>query len=187
MSIRDDQRWLELLQQASILKTTPRTGWHLRGVPQPESVADHSYATAMVALVLSAMADLPVDREKLLTLALIHDLAESIVGDIPRRGGRLLPPGAKETAETAALDVLVADLPVATPWADLMREYKENRTIEARLVHDADQLEFGLQARQYRWTTGNRHLDDVRASLESATFATGAAERLRDVLLAGWD
>ena len=43
---------LTMLLQANRLKTTPRTGWAMRGVPRPESVADHSHGTALVALVL---------------------------------------------------------------------------------------------------------------------------------------
>lgn len=186
MSNADAHRWLDLLLQANLLKTTPRTGWHLRGVPQPESVADHTFATATVALVLAELSDLPVAREKVLMMALLHDLPESVISDIPRRGAHLLPPGAKESAEMRALTEILSGLPVAAPWGELVAEYQRGETPEARLVHDADQLEFLLQAFVYRQSTGTRRLEDLRAAFEGRALATPAAERLRDELLARW-
>lgn len=56
-----------------------RTGWLKAGVPRVESVADHSYRAALLALVLPESG---VDRVRCMKMALVHDLAESIVGDI---------------------------------------------------------------------------------------------------------
>src|SRR5579863_4506443 len=64
----------------SELKKVPRKGWISKvGIERPESVADHSYGTAMMAMVLSDSHTL--DTEKILKMALLHDLAESITGD----------------------------------------------------------------------------------------------------------
>ncbi|MFL5542881.1 MAG: HD domain-containing protein [Longimicrobiaceae bacterium] len=73
---------LRFFHLAGRLKDTPRAGWALRGVERPESVADHSWRTALLALVLARRADPPLDRERAVALALAHDLAEALVGDI---------------------------------------------------------------------------------------------------------
>jgi len=180
-------RWLDLLLQANILKTTPRTGWHLRWVPRPEDVAAHSWGTAMVALVLAEMTGEPVDRGRLLSMAILHDLAESEVSDIPKLAVRFLPEGAKNAAEAQALAEMLGGLPAAEEWLALMDAYKREADAEARLVRDADRLEFLLQAWVYRRTTGNERLEEVRRAYAGKAFATGAARAIAARILARWE
>ena len=62
------------------LKKTPRKGWKEKiGIIHPESVADHSFSTAIMAMVFSDLKKL--DTTKMLKMALLHDLSESITGD----------------------------------------------------------------------------------------------------------
>ena len=64
----------------SELKKTPRKGWKDKvGIEHPESVADHSYSAAVMAMVFSDLKKL--DTKKILKMALLHDLSESITGD----------------------------------------------------------------------------------------------------------
>ena len=182
----DPDRWLDLLLTANVLKTTPRTGWHLRGVPQAEDVAAHSWGTAMVALTLAEMSDEDLDHGRLLSMAILHDLAEAEVSDIPRLAVRFLPPGAKNDAEARALAEMLDGLPLATSWTALLDVYKHEASPEARLVRDADRLEFLLQAFVYRETTGNLRLEQIRQVYAERRFATAAARTLADRILARW-
>jgi putative hydrolase of HD superfamily len=61
------------------VKHLPRTGWLRSGIVDCESVASHMYRMAVLAFMLN---DGSVDRDKCIRMALVHDLAESIVGDI---------------------------------------------------------------------------------------------------------
>ena len=61
------------------LKTLKRTGWVNNGVALPESVADHMYRMAMCSFLIT---DPVLDRARLMKLAVVHDLAEALVGDI---------------------------------------------------------------------------------------------------------
>ncbi|KAG0531994.1 hypothetical protein BDA96_04G069500 [Sorghum bicolor] len=82
------------------LKTTKRAGWVKRGVQGPESVADHMYRMGVMALVA---ADLPgVDRDRCVKMAIVHDIAEAIVGDITPSDG--VPKEEKSRREKEALD-----------------------------------------------------------------------------------
>lgn len=150
---------LSLLDAGNDLKRLPRTGWLLAGVRPAESVADHSYATALLALALAESINLnpaahglaaPLNIERLLRLALLHDLAESQVTDLPKRATQRLSRAAKLAAEAAAFEEIVAGAPFADAWRALHAEYAAAESAEARLVRDADKLEMVHQALRYR-------------------------------------
>ena len=170
---------LDTLLAANNLKTTPRMGWVLRGVAEAESVAEHSYGVAFVALALADVAEASgegdgFDRGKLLSMALLHDLAESVISDLPLPAQRFFPAGAKATAERAALSELLAGLPGSQGLLALWEEFEEGSGPEARVVRDADRLDMLLQAFVYIERTGNRALAEfwdspaVRAPFEFA-------------------
>ena len=164
-------RLLTMLLQAGRLKTTPRTGWHQRGVPAPESVADHSHGVALISLALlgTVDADPPLDRGRVLALAIAHDLAESVTGDLSLGASRLLPGGAKAQAEEAALDELLAGLPFRADWQALWQEFEEQETPEAKLVRDADRLDLLATALTYE-RTGSRDLEEFWRFAPESSF-----------------
>ncbi len=62
------------------LKNVQRKGWmHKLEIRNPESVADHSYSMALMAMILSELHKL--DTKKIVKMTLLHDLVESVVGD----------------------------------------------------------------------------------------------------------
>jgi putative hydrolase of HD superfamily len=175
---------LELLLRASRLKRTPRTGWVTRGVIGAESVADHSFGVAFISLVLGEMVDRPVDKAKLLTIALLHDLPESVVSDLPTPAVAHFPPGAKRQAETEALNELLGRLPRAEHWRSWWQEFEEGTSIEGQLVRDADRLDRLIQAHVYEQTTGNRWLEEFWPTPGDLPFEFSAAQALYEELRA---
>lgn len=166
------------------LKEIPRTGWLDRGIPAcaTESVADHSFGVALLTWLL-APDDL--DRARAVELALIHDLAESIVGDLTpydRSELQQLDPAArvemlnqrqirsaersaaKYAAEDAAIEEMAASLPtdrrlhLLALWVEL----RERVSPEAQFVKEMDILESWLQSRRYR----NRYPEAPMESFE---------------------
>ncbi|WP_457743107.1 HD domain-containing protein, partial [Thermococcus sp.] len=78
---------LDLLLELGNLKRLPRTGWLLRGVPNPESIADHSFRVALITLFLAdelKARGVEVNTEKALKIALLHDIGETRITDIPK-------------------------------------------------------------------------------------------------------
>lgn len=142
---------LRFLRLAGRLKETARAGWGLRGIGDPESVADHSFRVALLALVLSRGADPPLDRERCVAMALTHDLAESMVGDITPYDG--VSTGEKNRREREAMQRLATLLGDDEPLR-LWEEYQAAATAEARFVKDLDRLETVLQAAEYEEARG---------------------------------
>lgn len=142
---------LRFLRVAGRLKETVRAGWALRGVERPESVADHSFRVALLALVLAPGADPPLDRERCLAMALVHDLAESLVGDItPYDGVSADEKCRREREAMHRLSALLGDDETLRLW----EEYQAAATPEARFVKDLDKLETVLQAAEYEEARG---------------------------------
>ncbi len=153
------------LLQALRLKTIPRAGWLRVGIRQPESVADHSWGVAFLAVSLCPP---DLDRVRVLELAILHDLPEVIVGDITPHDGISRAEKARREAEAA--DVLFADQPsLHSVW----REYVENTTPEARFVHALDKLEMALQAEVYGENADTREfIESARRALEGSPLAS---------------
>ncbi len=178
------------LHRVGILKFIPRTGWLHRGVPpaEAESVADHTWRTALLAW-LAAAAQPELDRTRVLLLALIHDLAEAITGDVPpydleelagadeSQRQRVLNRRhirsearhqAKRAAEAAAMADLLADLPppLAAELRALWSELEEGQTPEARFVKQADKLETYLQSLEYAAEDPRRPMASFAAEVD---------------------
>lgn len=162
-----------LFTRLAELKRIKRTGWLDRGLPPEvtESVADHSMLTALIAWI-TASTDPDLDADRVLKLALVHDLAEAVFGDDPPYDRADVPfddpaalraffsvrhlrtpasIAAKQAAEQAAVIELLALMPepMRTEIASLWDEYDAQETPEARFVKQVDRLEAFLQARAY--------------------------------------
>ena len=134
---------LTWLDHANLLKRLPRTGWLLAGVQPCESVADHTCATALLALSLAATINAepaahglarPLDMGRVVTLTLLHDLAESVLTDLPKRSSVLLGADVKHAAEARALAALTDGLAGGADFLALWGEYDAASTPEAQLV-----------------------------------------------------
>ncbi|WP_048148226.1 HD domain-containing protein [Palaeococcus ferrophilus] len=142
------------------LKRLPRTGWLLRGVASPESIADHSYRVAVMTLILGEelrRRGLELDVDRAVRIALIHDVGEALITDIPLTAQRYLDKG---EAERRAISDLLGE-----EYAELFREYEEGTTVEGRFVKFVDRLEMLLQAEEYR-RAGFSNLDEFWGTLE---------------------
>lgn len=171
----DPDKLVELLLEVVSLKRVPRSGWALRGVPHVESVAEHSLGVAVTALALagalagSAELEAPLDVEAVLATAVLHDLAEVRLTDLPISAVRLIPAEVKHEAEAQALADLLAPLPAGGRLVDLWRAFEDRSTPEGRLVRDADKLEMMIQCLRYE-QAGSRGLDEFWQAMDGATW-----------------
>jgi putative hydrolase of HD superfamily len=179
------------VEHVNALKCLPRTGWLLNGVKPCESVADHSLGVALLALALAETVNTdwaaeglqrPLDVGQVVTIAVVHDLAESLLTDLPRRSTQLLGKAAKHAAEAKALAVILQPLHNGDVYARLWEDYNSAATPEAQLVRDADKLEMMHQALVYE-RAGNRTLHEFwEAGSEAGAWRYTASQLLYDEL-----
>jgi putative hydrolases of HD superfamily len=146
---------IEFAQMVGRLKTTPRTGWVRRNVPGYESVADHSWRVAVLSLLVEGSEE--VNATKVMQLALVHDLAECIVGDITPEDP--ISDAEKHALEFDAMQRLSNLLQVAngneggnnasSQLLTWFQEFEDRVTPEARAAKDLDLLDLILQASEY--------------------------------------
>lgn len=158
MQSLDSQHLLTLYNQLLTLKSLPRTGWLQRGVANAESIADHSFGMAILALLIGET--MPhLDHHKLLKIALLHDLAEVHLTDLPTSAKRFVGAATKHAAEQQALTDLFQYILHCDEYVALWSEYSEGSSVEARLVKAIDRLEMLAQTLAYE-RAGNRNLNE---------------------------
>ncbi|XP_062857810.1 HD domain-containing protein 2 [Trichomycterus rosablanca] len=146
------ENMLQFMKLVGQLKRVPRTGWVYRNVKQPESVSDHMYRMAMMALTIQ---DPSMDRDRCIKLALVHDLAECIVGDIAPADNVSKAEKHKREKEAMVRITGLLNEDLRKELYQLWEEYENQSSGEARLVKELDQLEMILQAHEYEELEGN--------------------------------
>uniref|UniRef100_H2Y8K7 5'-deoxynucleotidase HDDC2 n=1 Tax=Ciona savignyi TaxID=51511 RepID=H2Y8K7_CIOSA len=139
---------IKFLSLVGQLKRTKRSGWVLRGVNEPESVSDHMYRMAVMAMVCKD-ASSSLDRNRCIKLCLVHDMAECIVGDITPQDN--IPKEEKHRKEKAAMSHMCSliDVNMGQELIELFEEYEAQSSPEARYVKDLDRFDMILQAQHY--------------------------------------
>jgi putative hydrolase of HD superfamily len=127
--------------EVGMLKKTPRSGFQFLGSGK-ESVADHSYRMTIIGYTMARLSR-DCDPFKVVTLCLFHDLAEARTGDMNYVNKRYV-----QVAEAAAVDDLAETLPFGDDFKALIEEYRSSETLEAKLAHDADQLDLILELKE---------------------------------------
>lgn len=177
---------IEFLQLLQHLKTQKRTGWVKCGVQGPESIADHMYRMGMMALLVQGTA---FDYAKCIKLALVHDVAEAIVGDItPHCGISDEDKYQLEAEAVARLKSVLGGTSLAGGELEaLWHEYEQGESEEAKLVKDFDKLEMILQATEYEQAQGKvlQQFFDSTASKWRTDLGRSWAEEIYRVREAG--
>ena len=155
--------------QIANLKNIPRTGWKTKlHISNPESVADHSYMMTVMAMIMSDIKNL--NTEKIIKMSLLHDWAESKIGDfMPDE----IAPDKKIALEENPMNEILGILPhsIKDDYSTIWNEYQDMISSESKLVHEIDKLEMALQAKIYE-----KDADPEKIKL----FVTSAVEQVLD-------
>lgn len=168
------ERLTGFLYEMGLLKRYKRTGWLVAGVNAPESVADHSFRTAVIASVLAVLEGANPERAAL--LALFHDTQETRLTDVPHLGRAYLTKAPNEQVTEDQTRGVPA--PVAAMIGSAVAEFEAQDSLEARCARDADKLECLVQAIEYG-DHGNRNTHHWVASA-LPELRTGSAKRLAE-------
>jgi len=143
---------IQFIQTAGKLKQVKRQGWIERGVQHPESVAEHSFMLALMAMLFAEKEKLNVN--KAVQMALVHDLPEALCGDIASRAKeeqQQCSNKEKHEREEKALKEILKNLDskTAKKILSLWHEFEQRKSREAKLVYELDRLEAIFQAVEY--------------------------------------
>ena len=139
---------LEFLQFAGHLKLVKRSGWlRFAKIKSVESVCDHSYRMGLISCL--CIQDFNVDVNKCLKMSLVHDLAESVVGDITPYDGVSKEEKQQKEEEAMLRISQTINKDMGDLLVSLWKEYEAGETQEALIVKDLDKYEMLLQAYEY--------------------------------------
>ncbi|MCO5590743.1 hypothetical protein L7F22_044718 [Adiantum nelumboides] len=139
---------IDFLMLCQRLKATKRTGWVNHGLKDTESIADHMHRMAVMAIIAAGIPD--INRDKCVKMAVVHDIAEAIVGDITPSCG--ISKEEKSRRERAAIDEMCKLLGgglAAEEVKELWLDYENNASVEANLVKDFDKVIQAIQTLDY--------------------------------------
>src|SRR6476619_1319468 len=146
-SMDQAKRILDFLALSERLKFELRHSWLSSG--RRESVAEHTWQMALMAVLMHRHLEHPVDLERTLAMITVHDLVEAIAGDVPffETGERK---AMKRRRELEAIEEICTKLPTGTGElvAGLWHEFEDRTTREAKFAVALDNLEVQFQHNQ---------------------------------------
>lgn len=169
---------MDLFRKAGVLKNTVREGWKRAGIDEPESVADHSFRAAFIALILGEEWDL--DGFKLVKLLLVHDIAESVIGDLTPEDNISEPE--KFDKEEKAIRGISKSFEGGFDLLALWKEFERGECREAMVARDIDRTEMILQALEYEEKYPEKDLSEF-LSLEDVNLETSEIRELLESIL----
>lgn len=155
------EKIVRFLFEAGSLKLVPRSGWLKIGIREPESVAEHSFRTALVAFIIAKVETGDENKAmKAAFFALIHDLHESRTLDLHRVAKRYTTVDS-EKVRREQLKVL---------------EIEEGEDVKD-FVEDADKIELLLQAKEY-----SEQFPSAMIYAKKLEFKTNTANKLAELI-----
>ena len=152
----DSKNLVGLIHKVGELKKVKRAGWLRHEIPEPESVADHTFRTAFLAMILGD--GLGVDTLKLMKMALIHDLAEAVAGDITPFDG--ITREEKHGKEETVFREMLEGISGGQEYLKLWKEYEKQESKEAMILRNLDKLEMAIQAVEYEMAYPDKDLSE---------------------------
>lgn len=149
--------YLDFFKTVGKSKRLLRTGWIENKINDPESVAEHSFRTGVIAMVLSDKLGCEVDKEKLVKMALIHDIAEVATGDTIIERGEIIDLSfrdTKEEQERLGIKQIFNKIQEGDLYGEIFEEMMERKSLEAKIFWQFDKLEMALTAFEYEQEQG---------------------------------
>jgi putative hydrolase of HD superfamily len=134
-------RDLEFLYEVGALRLIPRQ-WQRFHLYHVQNLAEHHFRVIWIALIIAAREG-KGDVEKIMKMALVHDVAESRTGDVDYIARQYV-----DRHEDVALEHILDQTPLKDEFLKLWREYENKESIEAKIVKDADNLDVDMDIRE---------------------------------------
>lgn len=159
--------YLDFFKIVGKSKRLLRSGWVREKVKDPESVAEHSFRVGVLAMVLSDKFGYTLNKEKLMKMALLHDLAEVITGDIIVERWDIIDVNKrkeKERLEKKGIRKIFNKIGQGDEYVAIFEEMIGRLTPEAKIFFQLDKLEMAFQALEYEEEQG-KNLEEFFVSV----------------------
>jgi putative hydrolase of HD superfamily len=152
------------------LKNIERSGWkHKLPIDKGESVAEHTLAMIVLTIIFAEYGNYSLSKTiKMIKMALIHDLGESIIGDHTPESIKL---DEKKQLENMAMSHIFSKISrkqIKKKYLKIWNEFEDNKTYSAKKIHLIDKLEMAIQAKYYLDGNNKINKNDVKPFFDSA-------------------
>jgi len=173
---------IKFLTMTGKSKKILRSGWVREKIKDPESVAEHSFQLSVLAMVLAD--DLSVDREKLIKMAILHDLGEVVTGDLVWSRGEIIDikkRAEKEKLEREGIEKVFRTIGKSDEYKEIFEEMIARTSQEAKMFWQLDKLEMAFQALEYE-KEQNKKLDEFFINADLQIDSPPLRKILREII-----
>lgn len=157
-------RDIEFIYEMGALRHIQRS-WHRFLGPNFQNNTEHTFRVAMIALVI-AKREKATNLEKIMLMALLHDIPESRTGDVDYISRQYV-----ERNEDKGMVDMVEGTSLAPDMIELWREYERRDCLEAKIVKDADNLDVDFELAEQA-ASGHAALRQSKAGMRERVAAT---------------
>lgn len=167
------ERNLEFLYEIGCLRFIDRAWKQFLG-PDFANLADHHLRVIWLSMILAKMEKKKVDMQKIMMMAIVHDIAESRTGDV-----HYISRQYTKRDEAKAIKDILKNTVLEEEMLEAWHEYEDRKTWEAKIVKDADWLDVDLEIQEQK-AMGRAHMEawDDNRTLIVKLFFTDSAKRL---------
>lgn len=182
----DIKKIVNFIFELSQLKRQAHAGWFKLGIKQPVTVAEHVFRASQIGYILAVMEG-DVNPEKVVTIVMIHDNAETRIGDQDKVAARYYSnKEAEQKAFSEQLEGLSKE--IEEKWQKYFDEFEERNTKEGIVARDADWLEQAFQAKEYintGYRAAQKWIDNVEKAVETKS-AKEIIAKMKDTEFTDW-
>lgn len=182
LQIPSPKKIIDFVQKVGKSKKILRSGWIREKIKDPESIAEHSFRLSVLAIVLADQ--LEVDKEKLIKMAILHDLGEVVTGDVVWARGKIIDTkklAEKEEWEKKGITEVFKIIGKPNEYMKIFEEMTERASIESTIFWQLDKLEMAMQALEYEKDQDVR-LDEFFLNADLEIHSSSLREILKEIL-----
>lgn len=182
MKLPSSRKVIDFLILIGRSKSILRSGWIREGIKDSESVAEHSFRLTVLTMILADQ--LGLDKEKLIKMAIIHDLGEVVTGDIVWSRGKFIDikkRTEKENLEKEGIEKVFKVIEKSKEYVKIFEEMIDRESQEAKIFWQLDKLEMALQALEYE-RNQNKNLDEFFVNADLQIYLLPLRKFMQEIL-----
>jgi len=142
-----------------------------------DTIASHSFRVALIGYFLAK--ELRANTDKVIKMSLLHDLEETRSSDHNWVHKRYV-----KVFEEEIRYHQLKDLPNSKELINLSEEYKERKTLEAKITKDADLIDEIFLLREYAWQGNKEAIDWLKGTNKKGARGESQHEKMMYTKLA---